>query len=187
MKKSRLFPGGPLKNGAVRQATSGGLFVCGDLDIRIDPVGVWYYHGSPIGRKELVCLFSSLLSMDEDGAYWLITPSEKGRIQVDDAPFMAVELFSASSGRDRRLSFRTNVDEIIHVDLDHPIHVVTNPETGEPSPYVTVRDRMRAKIIRPVYYELVDMGLEETFDNEKVYGVWSSGEFFPIGTMDPDG
>ncbi len=62
-----------------------------------------------------------------------------------------------------------------------------NPETGEPSPYVTVRDRMRAKIVRPVYYELVDMGLEETFDNEKVYGVWGSGEFFPIGTMDPDG
>ena len=187
MKKGTINSNGPPKNDAVRLATSDGRFFCGDLVIRIDRDGTWYYHGSPIGRKELVCLFSSVLTMVEAGAYWLVTPGEKGRIQVDDAPFMAVEVFSAGAGRNRVLSFRTNVDEIVRVDQDHPIHVVTNPETGEPSPYVTVRERMRAKIVRPVYYELVGMGLEETFDNEKVYGVWSSGAFYPMGTVDPDG
>jgi hypothetical protein len=187
MKKRPLYPNGPPTNDPVRLATSDGLFFRGDLDIRIDRDGIWYYHGSPIRRKELACLFSSLLTMDEAGAYWLITPGEKGRIQVDDAPFMAVEAFSAGAGRDRVLSFRTNVDELVFVDQDHPIHVDINPETGEPSPYVTLRERMRAKITRPVYYELIGMGQEETFDNDKVYGVWSSGTFFPMGTVDPDG
>ena len=187
MKKGALYPSGRPTDDAVQLAASDGRFLCGDLDIRIDRDGVWYYHGSPIGRKELVCLFSSILAMDEAGAYWLVTPREKGRVRVDDAPFMAVELFSVGGGRDRVLSFRTNVDEVVRVDRDHPILVVTNPETGEPSPYVTPRGRMRAKLVRPVYYELVGMGLEETIDNEKVYGVWSSGAFFPIGTVDPDG
>jgi hypothetical protein len=79
---------------------------------------------------------------------------------------MAVELFSIGSGWDRVLSFRTNVDELVCDGQDHPLHVVTKPETGEPSPYVTVRERMRVKIVRPVYYELTGMGLEEIFDNE---------------------
>ena len=187
MKKRPLYPSGTPTDEPVRLATSDGLFFCGDMDIRIDRDGNWYYHGSPIVRKELVCLFSSMLTMDVAGAYWLITLQEKGRIQVDDAPYMAVEVFSAGAGRHQVLSFRTNVDELVSVDLDHPIHVVTDPETGEPSPYVTLRERMRAKIVRPVYYELVGMGQEETFDNEKVYGVWSSGAFFPIGAVDPDG
>ena len=146
MNNGALYPSDPPTDGAVRLAASDGLYVLGDLDIRIDRDGVWYYHGSPIGRKELVCLYSSFLTMDDAGAYWLVTATEKGRIQVDDAPFMAVELISAGSGRARMLSLRTNVDEIIPVDHDHPIHVVTNPKTGEPSPYVTVRERIRAKI-----------------------------------------
>jgi hypothetical protein len=186
MKMGAQTPSGPPTDGAIQLATSDGRVVCGDLDIRIDRDGIWYYHGSPIGRKELVCLFASVLTMDEAGAYWLVTPGEKGRVQVDDAPFMAVELFSAGDGRDRVLSLRTNIDELVPVDRDHPIEVVTNPETGEPSPYVTLRGPMRAKIVRSVYYELVAMGREETIDNEKVYGVWSSGAFFPIGTVDPD-
>ena len=100
---------------------------------------------------------------------------------------MAVELFSTGSSRDRVLSFRTNVDELVCVSQDHPLHVVIKPETGEPSPYVTVRECMRTKIVRPVYYELIGMGLEETFDNESVYGIWSSGAFFPMGTAARDG
>ncbi len=78
-----------------------------------------------------------------------------------------------------------------NIEIEHRIAQLYafygNPKTGEPSPYVTLRERIRAKIVRPVYYELVGMGLEETVDNEKVYGVWSSGAFFPIGTVDPDG
>ena len=125
--------------------------------------------------------------MDGAGACWLITLQEKGCIQVDDAPFMVGELLSTGSSRDRVLSFRTNVDELVCVSQDHPLHVVNKPETGEPSPYVIVRERMRTKILRPVYYELTGMGLEETFDNESVYGIWSSGAFFPMGTAARDG
>ena len=63
-----------------------GQVLCGDLDMRIDRNGVWYHHGSPIGRKELVRLFSTVLRRDEAGDYWLITPAEVGRIEVEDAP-----------------------------------------------------------------------------------------------------
>lgn len=157
---------------------------CGDIDIRIDRDGVWYYHGSPIGRKELVRLFSTVLGRDEDGDYWLTTPAERGRIQVEDAPFMAVELMAEGSGRERTLRLRTNVDDVVTVDGDHPLRVVVDPETGEPSPYVTVRPGLDARIARPVYYELVALGETERVDGADTYGVWSSGLFFPLGDLE---
>ena len=165
------------------EAPQGRVF-CGDLNMRIDRDGNWYYHGSPIGRKELVCLFSSVLTRDRKGAYWLVTPAEMGRIQVDDAPFVAVEMFGAGSGMDQVLSFRTNIDQIVSVDEDHPIRVATNPGSGEPTPYVTVRRRMEARIARSVYYELVALGVEESIDHERVYGVWSNGTFFELGRLE---
>ena len=158
--------------------------VCGDLDMRIDRDGTWHYNGSPIGRKELVCLFASVLHRDDAGDYWLITPAEAGRVQVEDVPFIAVELFTSGGGRDQVLSLRTNVDEIVTVDDAHPLRVVVHPETGEPSPYVTVRERLEARIARSVYYELVDLGVEETVDRQYLFGVWSSGIFFPMGRLD---
>ncbi len=158
--------------------------VCGDLDMRIDRDGIWYYNGSPIGRKELVCLFASVLRRDDAGDYWLITPAEAGRIRVEDVPFIAVELFASGAGRDQVLSLRTNVDEIVTLDQDHPLRVDHHPETGEPSPYVTVRERLEARIARSVYYELVDLGVEEAVDRQYLFGVWSSGIFFPMGRLD---
>lgn len=162
----------------------GNRTLCGDLDIRIDRNGVWYYRGSPIPRKEMVCLFASTLVRAADGGYWLVTPAEMGRIEVEDAPFLAVELFVAGAGRKQVLSFRTNVDEIITIDEDHPLDVETHPVTGEPSPYVVVRDGIRARLSRSVYYEVVGRGLEEKIDEEQFYGVWSAGSFFVIGRLD---
>ncbi len=157
---------------------------CGDLDIHIDRDGTWYYHGSPIGRKELVCLFASVLSRDAAGDYWLITPAEKGRISVADVPFIAVELYASGGGRDQVISLRSNVDQIVAIDATHPLRVVINPETGEPAPYVTVREGLEARLARSVYYDLVDRGVEETVGGEDLYGVWSSGTFFAIGRLD---
>jgi len=154
---------------------------CGDLDMRIDRDGSWFYHGSRITRKEMVCLFASVLQRRADGSYWLVTPFEAGRIEVEDVPFMAVEMFTSSSGRDQVVSFRTNVDECVTLDGDHPLRIVMDPESGEPRPYVLVRNGLEARLTRSVYYELVALGFEEKMENELLYGIWSSGTFFPLG------
>jgi len=157
--------------------------LCGDLDMRIARDGTWFYHGSPIGRKPLVKLFASVLRRDDDGTYWLVTPVEKGRIEVEDAPFVAVALTVEGAGRDQRLRFRTNLDDEVVAGPDHPIRVSENPETGEPAPYVLVRDRLEALIARSVFYDLVALGVEEERDGETLFGVWSEGRFFPLGRL----
>ena len=161
-----------------------GQILCGDLDMRIDRNGVWYHHGSPIGRKELVRLFSTVLRRDEAGDYWLITPAEVGRIEVEDAPFMAVELTTSGAGADQILRLRTNVDKIVTVDADHPIRCAIDPETGEPSPYLVIDGGVEARIARAVYYELVALGTEERHNGETSFGVRSCGAFFPLGKLD---
>lgn len=165
-------------------AARGGRQLCGELDMRIARDGTWYYHGSPIGRKELVRLFASVLSRDEAGDFWLITPAEMGRIEVEDAPFVAVELLATGAGRDQALTLRTNVGDVVTLDHDHPLRVDVDAETGEAVPYVTVRGGLEARLARPVYYELVDLGLEERIDHEYMYGVWSCGAFFALGKLD---
>lgn len=156
---------------------------CGDIDMRIARDGTWYYMGTPIGRKPMVKLFSSVLRRDPDDKYYLVTPVEKLGIKVDDAPFLAVELAVTGAGRDQMLTFRTHVDDVVTADVEHPIRVETAAD-GEPSPYVLVRDRLEALIARSVFYELVDLGVEEVVDGETKFGVWSSGTFFPIGELE---
>ncbi len=158
---------------------------CGDLGISIDRQGRWFYHGTPINRKEMVCLFASVLCRAPDGGYLLVTPGERGRIEVEDVPFLAVEMFTAGSGCEKVISFRTNMDEIVTVDADHPLRIEVGDGAGEPSPYVMVRDGLEARLTRSVYYELVAQGWEDVRGDEKVYGLWSSGIFFPLGRLDP--
>jgi len=116
---------------------------CGDLDMRIARDGTWYYKGSPIGRKELVCLFASVLKREPDGSYMLETPVERGRIEVEDAPFIAVEMVwrdCECGGTVRQcLSFRTNCDEVVPANAEHPIRVQLDPRTREPRPYIMIR------------------------------------------------
>ncbi len=161
----------------------GGPRLCGDIDMRIGRDGTWFYHGSPIGRKPLVKLFASVLQRDDDGEYWLETPVEKCRIQVDDAPFTAVEMFVEGAGRDRRISFRTNIDEKVIADAAHPIRVAVDSNTSEPSPYVRLRGAIEALIVRAVFYDLVELADEAVVDGETVLGVWSCGQFFSIGSI----
>ena len=149
--------------------------------IRIDRDGTWYYHGSPIRRQELVKLFSSVLRLDASGDYWLVTPAERGRIQVDDVPFTAVELTVQGTGEDQRLIFRTNLDEEVIAGSDHPIRVEEDHGTGGPRPYILVRDNLEARISRSVYYDLVERA-ETREDREEIQvGIWSMGTFFPLG------
>ena len=160
--------------------------ICGDLDMRIARDGTWFYHGSPIGRKPMVKLFASVLNRDEDGVFWLTTPVEKGRVEVDDAPFLAVELAVTGKGRDQALQFRTTLDDVVTADSDHPLRVVLDPSTGEPSPYVLVRGRLEALINRSVFYEMVERGVEEVIEGETLFGIWSAGQFFPLGSLGDD-
>lgn len=161
-----------------------GAAICGDFSIAIGRDGTWYYHGSPIGRKPLVKLFASVLRRENDGEYWLVTPVERGRILVEDAPFTAVEVTAEGDGKERVLRFRTNLDDEIEAGPEHPIRVDHDLASGEPSPYVHVRGGLEARILRPVYYHLVELGDEEHIDGEATYGVWSKGQFFPLGPVE---
>ncbi|MDA0338596.1 MAG: DUF1285 domain-containing protein, partial [Proteobacteria bacterium] len=154
---------------------------CGDIDMRIARDGTWYYMGSPIGRKRMVKLFSTVLRHDDDGKTYLVTPIEKLGIIVDDAPFVAVEADIFDPGNTQTIVFRTNVDDEVIAGPDHPIRVETDPKTLEPSPYVLVRDGLWALINRPVFYQLVDAGVERQIDGEMKLGIESDGAFFVIG------
>lgn len=156
---------------------------CGDFGIRIARDGTWFYLGSPIGRKPLVKLFSTVLRREDDGSYWLVTPVERGLIEVEDAPFTAVELQVEGTGRDQVLRFRTNLDDWVEAGPDHPIRVETNAATGEPSPYILVRDRLEALILRPIFYQLVEIGEETEEGGTPRLGVWSKGTFFTLGSL----
>lgn len=153
---------------------------CGDMDMRIASDGTWFYMGTPIIRKEMVRLFSSILRHDEDGKHYLVTPVEKIGIQVDDAPLVAVEVARAGAGQDQTLTFRTGVDDVVVAGPDNPIRVEVNAETGEPRPYLLVRDRLEALINRAVFYELVELA-EPDPEGEDRIGLWSRGVFFPLG------
>jgi hypothetical protein len=163
---------------------------CGDLPFLIKRDGTWLYQGTPINRKELVCLFASVLRREEDGSWWLQTPAERGRIEVEDAPFLAVELDWSGDGRHQALSFRTNVDQVVTAGPDNPIRVAHDLFTCEPTPYLLVRPgagqfAIEARINRATYYELVALSVSEWVGNKRVLGVWSLGQFFPLGDLPP--
>ena len=152
---------------------------CGNLDIRIARDGNWYYLGTPIGRKPLVKLFSSIIRKDGDD-YFLVTPAEKVGIKVDDAPFVAVDFEIENSGKLQKIIFKTNVDDEAIAGPENKIRIVRHPETDEPSPYVRIRNNLDALIDRKSFYRLVDIGVHHNFKSRNWFGVWSNGEFFPI-------
>ena len=162
---------------------SQGLPSCGDFDMRIGRDGTWFYRESPIGRKALVKLFSSVLRREADGEYWLVTPVERGRILVDDAPFTAVELAHEGRGRDQVVRLRTNLDEWVEAGRERPIRIALAPDSGEPSPYILVRDGLEALILRSVFYQLVDIAVEHRAADESYLGLWSNGTFFRLGPL----
>lgn len=153
---------------------------CGDIDMRIARDGTWYYLGSPIGRKPMVRLFSSIIRRDGDD-YFLVTPVEKVGITVEDAPFVAVSVEVSGEGERQVLRFVTHVEDEVEAGAEHPIRVVIDPLTQEPSPYVHVRANLEALIHRNVFYQLVELAVVREIDGRRWLGVWSGGEFFPIG------
>lgn len=152
---------------------------CGDLDMRIARDGTWFYLGTPIGRHELVKLFSSIIRKDGED-YFLVTPVEKVGIRVDDAPFVAVDFTVSGSSDEQSLTFTTNVGDEVEAGPDHPIRVVRDAKTGEPSPYVLVRANLEALIDRKSFYRLVELGSREMYEGALWFGIRSGGIFFPM-------
>ena len=148
---------------------------CGEIDIRIRKDGVWFHEGTPIGREALVRLFSTVLRLDPDG-YHLVTPVEKMKITVEDAPFIAVRVDREGDA----LRFLTNVGDVVEAGPDNIIRVETDPVTGEPRPYLHVRRGLEALIARPVFYELAEMAEVRDTDEGGQFGVSSNGAWFPI-------
>ncbi len=156
---------------------------CGDLDMRIASDGTWFYLKTPIGRPALVRLFASVLKREGE-KYFLVTPVEKCGIQVDDAPFMAVEMQAEGSGEARVLHFRTNVDDWVACGRDHALRFEPESGTGGLKPYLHVRRGLWAKVSRALFYDLVELGEEREIDGQRMFGVASGGEFFVMAPAD---
>ncbi|WP_369959093.1 DUF1285 domain-containing protein [Pseudomonas benzenivorans] len=157
---------------------------CGDIDMRIARDGSWFYMGTPIGRKPMVRLFSTILRRDGDD-YFLVTPVEKVGIRVDDAPFVAVTLRVEGEGEGQALYFTTNVEDEVLAGAEHPLRVELDAGTQEPAPYVHVRANLEALVHRNVFYQLVELAVPREIDGQTWLGVWSAGAFFPLGPQ-PD-
>jgi hypothetical protein len=149
---------------------------CGDIGMKIRADGVWIYGGTPIGRMPLVKLFAGVLRKDADGKHYLVTPAEKVDVEVADAPFLAVEMEVRGSGREQTLVFRTNVDDIVEAGPQHPIRFAIEPGSEGLKPYLLVRGRLEALVTRALYYDLVELAVEE----DGRLGLWCGGEFFAM-------
>lgn len=149
-------------------------------DIRISADGTWFYQGTPIGRIALCKLFATVLRRDEAGAFWLITPAERGRITVEDAPFIAIAVDARADPADPegQMTFRTNLDHEVVAGPAHPISVRYDGDDDTPRPYILIDGTkgLEALIARPVFYELVDRAVP----HKDRIGVWSKGQFFPL-------
>ncbi len=150
---------------------------CGDIGLAIGRDGRWSYQGSPIARPALVALFASVLRKDADGRTYLVTPAEKIDVTVADAPFLAVEMRVSGAGRNQQIALRTNLDEWVAVDAGHPLRFDPQPDGGL-KPYVVVRGRLEALLVRAVYLELV--ALAEGTTEGGTLGVWSGGTWWPL-------
>ena len=154
---------------------------CGDMDMRIARDGTWFHEGKPIRRPAMVRLFASILRLDADQEYYLVTPVERVRIQVEDCPFLIIAMETQASGESQNLQFETNTGEVFVAGEEHRICFEENKLTGEPHPTVHVRSGLKGLINRAVFYRLVELAVEKEQGDKSVSGVWSNRCFFELG------
>lgn len=153
-----------------------------DSHMRITADGRWYHQGGLISRPAMVRLFASVLRREPDGRYALVTPFEQQWIEVEDAPLLAVEIKSEGTGDQRRLAFRLNTDELVLAGPDRPI--IMRGDADEPRPYLGLWRGLEARIERAVYYDLVELALEETGDADAGLPIWSDGTCFRLDRIE---
>ncbi|HHX34600.1 MAG TPA: DUF1285 domain-containing protein [Gammaproteobacteria bacterium] len=154
----------------------------GDSEMRIARDGRWFYQGSEITRPALVQLFSRLLRREGD-QYFLVTPVEKLSIEVDDAPFVSVNIAVQGEGSGQDVYVTTNLGDTLLIGPLHPLRVETDPQTEEPAPYVSVGDNLAVLLQRSDFYQLVEYAEERTLNEKNIMGVWSQGEFYHLGEL----
>ena len=153
----------------------------GDMDLRITRDGRWIHKGAPLAREAIVRLFSTILRREEDGEYYLVSPVEKWRIQVEDTPLLAHTLTVEGEGADQVVRLTTNVGEVLEVGEEHPLDVGTYPGSEEPRPVVHVRNGVEARLVTAAYYDLAAHATEQEVNGKKIFGVFSRGNFYKIG------
>jgi hypothetical protein len=155
----------------------------GVIDIRIDADGSWYHEGRRFQRESLVRLFASILRREGDD-YYLVTPAEKLRIEVEDAPFVASLVERIDADGRPAIVFTTNIGTRVVVDREHPLRVEIDADSGEPRPYVQLHDGLEALIGRGAFYELASFAEEVERDGARYLSVTSLGESFDLGRCD---
>lgn len=151
-----------------------------DIGLAIEHDGSWTHQGDPFTRRDLAKLFASVLRRESDGAYFLVTPTEKVPVRVRDVPFLAVEMEVSGSGTGQKLVWRTNFDDVVMAGPEHPMRFEEEEESGGVKPYVTVRDGLEARITRALWYDLVELAETVEIDGIEQFGVWSDGCFFAL-------
>jgi len=151
---------------------------CGDIDMRIGHDGTWLYQNTPINRPAMVRLFASILKREGE-RYYLVTPVEKCRITVDDAPFVAVHMEEEETSAGKALRFRTNAGDEVLCGRDHALRFERQPDGGL-KPYVHIRRGLWAKVTRAIYYDLAERGETHMVNGQEWFGIVSRGEFFPM-------
>lgn len=153
---------------------------CGDIDMEIKRNGQWFYMGTPIGRPALVKLFSSVMRREDDDAYYLVTPVEKVRIRVEDAPFLITLVERIERNGSLFLQLTTQTGDVVIAGEEHPIWLEYHED--EPHPCVHIRDRLHALIGRNAYYQLIEWGTaRDNADGRQELVVTSAGATFVIG------
>lgn len=152
------------------------------FSVRIAADGSWHYQGSEISRAELVKLFTTALHRAPDGSYWLVTPFEAGLVEVEDVPFTIVALRVDRPGPSQIIRCRTNLDQWIDLDDEHPLAMRPPPQGGPPAPYVTVRPGLEGRLLTQVFYELVELGKVDAAVGE--LRIKSAGDWFSLGRID---
>ena len=155
----------------------------GEIDIRIAADGSWFHQGRRFQRDSMVKLFAGILRREED-AYFLVTPAEKLRIQVEDAPFVATLVECIENKGQPAIVFTTNIGEKIVVDHEHPIRVDIDSNTNLPRPYVHLREGLDALISRSAFYDLLNLAQETRREGVGYLSVTSQGEEFELGSTD---
>lgn len=156
---------------------------CGDLPMRIASDGTWFYEGTPIGRAPLVRLFSTILKREGE-EHFLVTPVEKVRIEVEDAPFQAIRVDAEEGPLGQRLVFQTNLGDAAAIGPGRPLIMRAAAGGLGTAPYLDVRAGLEARVARSVLFDLVALGEEREIDGERVMGVVSDGAFFSLGPIE---
>ena len=157
--------------------------LCKNVEMKIDREGRWYFMNSPIGRERMVKLFSKVLRFDEDGEYYLVTPVEKIRIEVEERPFLIVDYQLTGKGEKQIVTFKTNTGDLFVLDKKHPVNVKVNKDTQEPKPYVLVRSNLEGLISRNIYYKLIEISQLKKTPTGEVFILRSSNQNFQIGKL----